>query len=330
MPIVISDPDGTPHQFPDGTSPSLIDQEMEYRWNQKQQSASNQPPGTTAGGLQAQADAPAASMIPLSPAAQQAQRNIQFFGLAGNRAGVSAQDAILKNDPSVKARDAQSQAAGQSANKLADKQGAAARVYAAANELDQKANAWYQHAPDAFTAAIGPFNTHVDPVISVPAIKGLWNPGAYDFYTTMDHDIHKLTSLYREMPSSGGSGGGSDSQDANFLNAMGEARRAKSPESFFAIMQSAKQLIRDKGGLPHGFELPPEPLNTKDIAAINRYAAHGNQITMQSPYAKGERVDNTPPVPPVQGARLGRDPDGTQAWFVPDPTRPGKVMRYNP
>jgi acyl transferase domain-containing protein len=31
--------------------------------------------------------------------------------------------------------------------------------------------------------------------------------------------------------------------------------------------------------------------------------------------------------PPVPGARLGRDPDGTPAWFIADPDRPGKYMK---
>jgi glutamate-1-semialdehyde aminotransferase/acyl carrier protein len=33
--------------------------------------------------------------------------------------------------------------------------------------------------------------------------------------------------------------------------------------------------------------------------------------------------------PPVPGARLGRDPDGTPAWFVNDPERPGKFLRLD-
>jgi glutamate-1-semialdehyde aminotransferase len=33
--------------------------------------------------------------------------------------------------------------------------------------------------------------------------------------------------------------------------------------------------------------------------------------------------------PPVAGARLGRDPDGTPAWFVTDPARPGQYLRVN-
>jgi len=31
--------------------------------------------------------------------------------------------------------------------------------------------------------------------------------------------------------------------------------------------------------------------------------------------------------PPVPGARLGKDPNGAPAWFVPDPDRPGKYLR---
>jgi glutamate-1-semialdehyde aminotransferase len=31
--------------------------------------------------------------------------------------------------------------------------------------------------------------------------------------------------------------------------------------------------------------------------------------------------------PPVPGARLGRDPEGNPAWFVPNPTVPGKFMK---
>lgn len=31
--------------------------------------------------------------------------------------------------------------------------------------------------------------------------------------------------------------------------------------------------------------------------------------------------------PPVPGARIGRDPDGTPAWFVPNPTEPGKYVK---
>ena len=31
--------------------------------------------------------------------------------------------------------------------------------------------------------------------------------------------------------------------------------------------------------------------------------------------------------PPVPGARIGKDPDGRPAWFVPNPELPGKYLR---
>jgi hypothetical protein len=33
--------------------------------------------------------------------------------------------------------------------------------------------------------------------------------------------------------------------------------------------------------------------------------------------------------PPISGARLGRDAQGDNAWFVPDPDRPGKFLQLN-
>ena len=34
-----------------------------------------------------------------------------------------------------------------------------------------------------------------------------------------------------------------------------------------------------------------------------------------------------PSAPPVPGARLGRDPAGNPAWFVPNPTSPGQYVK---
>jgi hypothetical protein len=34
-----------------------------------------------------------------------------------------------------------------------------------------------------------------------------------------------------------------------------------------------------------------------------------------------------PNAPPVPGARLGRDPAGNPAWFVPNPSAPGQYMK---
>ena len=34
-------------------------------------------------------------------------------------------------------------------------------------------------------------------------------------------------------------------------------------------------------------------------------------------------------VPPVHGAKLGKDKDGNPAWFITDPNRPGKYLQVN-
>jgi hypothetical protein len=44
------------------------------------------------------------------------------------------------------------------------------------------------------------------------------------------------------------------------------------------------------------------------------------------PFA-GAGYDSTNP--PVPGAMLGKNPDGTPGWFVPDPARPGKYLKLN-
>jgi len=33
--------------------------------------------------------------------------------------------------------------------------------------------------------------------------------------------------------------------------------------------------------------------------------------------------------PPIPGALLGKNPDGSQGWFIPDPVRPGKYLKLN-
>ena len=33
--------------------------------------------------------------------------------------------------------------------------------------------------------------------------------------------------------------------------------------------------------------------------------------------------------PPVPGARLGRDPNGNPAWYVPNPAEPGKFVKLD-
>jgi hypothetical protein len=43
----------------------------------------------------------------------------------------------------------------------------------------------------------------------------------------------------------------------------------------------------------------------------------------------GNGVHKLQEVPPVAGARLGRDKEGNPAWFITDPNRPGKYLQVN-
>lgn len=284
----IQDPAGGIHQFPVSTPPDQIHAEMMRRWNAAhppaafQSSPATQPPGTQPGGMQPQSAAPAASMAPLSDDAERYKRMLQLKAMQGDRAGVQGATALLHAEPTYVHTQEQAKKMGDDAATLAAKQGAGTRVYSAVDELEQKARAWQEHLPGAFNGAIGPFNSDPDIQKWTGTNYFIGNRAAYDFHTLMDHDIHKLTALYREMPSSG-RGAGSDAQDANFMEAMGAARKADTPEAFFAIMQSAKQLVRDKAGLPHEYDLPRAPLHPTDVALINRYA-QTKPIRPGSPY----------------------------------------------
>ena len=46
-----------------------------------------------------------------------------------------------------------------------------------------------------------------------------------------------------------------------------------------------------------------------------------------SPSDRGRGVELRADAPPVPGARLGKDPQGNPAWFIPDPSRQGKYIK---
>lgn len=294
MPIRVKGPDGQIHSFEDGTPDDAIDAQMSsaYGFNspgsladappvaQPLAGPGMMPPGTTPGRMVAQEDAPDASMVPLSANAGRAQRLMTVEGLLGDRAGVMSQNDILRADPTFEARQKQAGVMGTTAGQLDRKREAGTRVYSALNDLEQKARAWYEHAPGAFNGATGPWNSNQ----TLQMATGWSNRGAQAFNTTLHHDIEKLVALYREMPSTG-AGSGSDAQDANFKDAMGQWITAPDPQTAFAILQSAKDLIRAKSGLPREFNIPHTPLDPRDVESINTYAE--KPITPDSPYVTG-------------------------------------------
>ena len=52
----------------------------------------------------------------------------------------------------------------------------------------------------------------------------------------------------------------------------------------------------------------------------------GAEIMVSKPPETTGRLQEEPPMP---GARLGRDPEGNPAWFISDPSRPGKYKQLN-
>ena len=238
------------------------------------------PPGTTPGRMVAQENAPDASMVPLSADAQDAMGLMTVMGLTGDRAGVMSQKDILDADPTYRARNKEADQMGTTAGNLDRKREAGTRVYSALNDLEQKARAWHDAAPQAFNGATGPWNSNQ----MLQTATGWSNRGAQAFNTVLHHDIEKLVALYREMPSTGNSTG-SDAQDANFKDAMGQWITAPDANTGFAILQSAKDLVRAKSGLPKDFDIPHTPLDPRDVDSINTYAE--KPITPDSPYVTG-------------------------------------------
>lgn len=295
MPIEITGPDGKVHSFADGTTSEQINAAMSARYAAPAAPAAPQgpalgesygqmPAGTYPGRMTAQPTAPDASMVPLSDEAQKAIKALRYNQFKGDRAGVSAANDILLRDPTYQARAAQAKKMGEDAASLQAKQAAGARVLQAFNEMTRKVEAWREYAPDLFNAATGPWNSNE----TFQSATGWANRGAQDLNTMLHHDIGRLVALYREMPSSG-KGTGSDAQDANFQNAIGHWMKSPSPEGAMAILQSAKNLIKDKGGLPYEFDTEARPLDVKDIAAINKYAKR--KIDAKSKYAKPDYFD---------------------------------------
>lgn len=60
------------------------------------------------------------------------------------------------------------------------------------------------------------------------------------------------------------------------------------------------------------------------LRELQEYAFLPGECAPPAPREESETDGQAPPLP---GARLGKNPDGSSAWFVPDPDRPGKYLR---
>jgi len=64
---------------------------------------------------------------------------------------------------------------------------------------------------------------------------------------------------------------------------------------------------------------------TKELQAVGFLSA-GNSINNHSANGHASKVTDKS-LPPVEGARQGKDPQGNPGWFIADPDRPGKFMQ---
>jgi hypothetical protein len=66
---------------------------------------------------------------------------------------------------------------------------------------------------------------------------------------------------------------------------------------------------------------------------VEKFEESANELIVAGFLPSGENVSGVQykveEIPPVPGAKLGRDREGNPAWFINDPSRPGKYMQVN-
>lgn len=276
MPIQIEGPDGQMHVFDDNTPMDTITGQLSKTYGTAVHAPTpppdpTQPPGTQPGGLQASMNAEGGdpTMVPLSPTARGNQLMSTVFGMAGNRAGETGFNAAVQNDPTFQSRKAQATALGKNAALLATKQEVGKRIFDEFNNMESKVRAWQQHAPGAFNGATGRWNSNN----WVQDATGFMNPGASNLHTLLTHDIDKLTNLYRQIPGTGPGGVITDQQAEVFKDAIGQWMQERSAPGAWAVISSAKDMIRAQAGLSPNYDAPQRPLAEEDVAAINEHAS---------------------------------------------------------
>jgi glutamate-1-semialdehyde aminotransferase len=95
----------------------------------------------------------------------------------------------------------------------------------------------------------------------------------------------------------------------DFPHFLTTAHTAADVEKILEALEKTCVELRASGFMPER-TYPIETVNS----TLNGHA--------RKPHERIERAEE----PPVEGARLGRTPEGEPAWFVPDPERPGKYL----
>ena len=233
------------------------------------------PAGAVPSGMQTNPNAPQINLPQLSPRALQLQKQAAFYGLQGNRAGVQAAEQELAKEPSFIMRQKESERLGVDAGKRAADQAAATQALGQFDDMQANAKAWFEHAPNAANGAIGKIQSGENYQTYVNSLPYVGNAGAQNFNTRLRHDADAIAVQLRKIT---GGGHSSDAADKTFKDAISKAIESNDPESFMAIMQSARNVIAKAGSLPDDYKLPDNghggKLRPEDVAAINKYATN--------------------------------------------------------
>lgn len=296
MPIEVQDFNGQVHTFPDGTSPDVIRAQMMNKFGM-----SPQAPQVDAANLPQSGVAPASAQVnpqgddiplpDLSPRAKRLQKSVDLYAMQGDGRTAGVYDQQLLREPSVIARQKEMERiAVQNAQRKADQE-AGMRALNVFDRMAANAHMWFSHAPDAANNAIGPIESseYWQMLNSTPL---LGNKGAQNFHARLNHDIDAVSTQLRKIQ---GGGHGSDAVDKTFKEAVGAAVKANDPESFFSILESARNTILNASQLPEGYQQKGYQQGTitpDEAAAINKFAS--TKIAPNDPRVAPMGANNMP------------------------------------
>ena len=244
-------------------------------------------------------------MPELSPRALQLQRTIDYYASKGDGRSAGVYENQLKQEPSYIARQKAAEKVG-ATNEAAEKsRKAGARALDVFDRMKANAEAWFEHAPKAAMGAIGPVQGTDEYQKWVNGLPLIGNAGAQNFHTRLMHDVDAIAVQLRAITGAGGQS--NEFMDRTFKDAIGKAIASNDKESFFAILDSARNVILQASQLPPGYKPPTfnGQLTPEEVAAVNKFADPGKQIQTSAPV----RVSG-----PEEAARL---PSGTR-FVTPD------------
>lgn len=241
----------------------------------------------------------------LSPRALQLQKMIDYYASKGDGRSANVYESQLKQEPSYVARQKEAEKVGAS-NEAAEKsRKAGARALDVFDRMKANAEAWFEHAPKAAMGAIGPVQGTDEYQKWVNGLPLIGNAGAQNFHTRLMHDVDAIAVQLRAITGAGGQS--NEFMDRTFKDAIGKAISSNDKESFFAILDSARNVILQASQLPPGYKPPTfnGQLTPEEVSAVNKFADPGKQIPAGGPM----RVSG-----PEEASRL---PSGTR-FITPD------------